>query len=60
MISIENTQTDIYFIVYSKNKTIIHSGFLEVGSSMSSGQHILETFQTEQQMQTRLDFLNGL
>jgi hypothetical protein len=60
MLSIENTQIDVYFIVYSNDKTIIHNGFLEVGSSMSSGQDILETFDTEEEMQTRLNFLNGL
>ena len=60
MVRIDNTQTDVYFIARSNDFDIVHHGFLEVGSSMISGQDVLETFETDELLQIRLTEINGL
>lgn len=59
MVSIKNTQIKTFYIVRSIDNSIIHSGELEIGQSMESGQQILEVFETEKEFNDRLIELNN-
>jgi len=59
MVSIINTQKKTFYIVRSIDNSIIHFGELQIGQSMESGQKILEVFETEENLNNRLNELKN-
>lgn len=49
---------DTWFIARNEGNTIIHHGFAGVGTDLSPGQPIVETFSTEEEWRNRLIELN--
>ena len=52
--TIKNHTKDTWFIAYNQDEGIHHFGLLEVGRELSSGQPILEQFESEEEMGNRL------
>lgn len=48
-----------YFIAYTKSESVYHTGKIERNQVVSTGQDVLESFDTEIKMDKRLKELNG-
>ena len=51
---------DLWFVAYTEARGIVHYGFAESPATITSGQHDLETFATEEEMAARVDELKGI
>ena len=49
----------VFYCAYSENLEKIHIGIVEVGGDLSTGQLILEWFDTKAELRTRVDQLKG-
>ena len=49
----------MYWCAYSDDKSVLHTGVTEVGQATTTGQPNLEHFDTEKELQARVDELKG-
>ena len=54
MINIDKSNNIVYYIISDNSKTIFHFGKVEVGQTLSSGLHSLDTFQYKEPFEDRL------
>jgi len=57
-VEIKNANNDVWFIAKSEDNSVIHSGVVQKGGCMKSGQKELEVFDNEQDQLDRLEELN--
>ena len=50
----------LWFVAHTVERGIVHYGFAESPAIITSGQHHLETFDTEQEMAAKVDELKGV
>ena len=54
MINIDKSNNIVYYIISDNSQTIFHFGKVEVGQTLSSGLHSLETFQSKERFEDKL------
>ena len=54
MIRIDKSNNIVYYIISDNSQTIFHFGKVEVGQTLSSGLHSLETFQSQEKFEDKL------
>lgn len=54
MNDIEPMSNEYFFLAYNEEKSNIHFGKAEIGQALSTGQSILETFETFDELKARL------
>ena len=57
-VEIKKAEHDTWFIAKNSDNSVIHTGFIEKGGSMKSGQPELEIFETEEDMKDRLNIIS--
>ena len=56
---IKNHKKKVYWIAHSEDLSIFHQGSIEVGSVLTTGQPVLEQFETEQEWAEAIIQLKG-
>ena len=59
MIEIKDHQTPKFYCVFNDDKSVFHIGILDVGLVLASGQPYVESFDTEAELELRVDELMG-
>ena len=56
---IKNHKKKVYWIAHSEDLSVFHHGSIEVGSFLTTGQPVLEQFETEQEWSEAIIQLKG-
>lgn len=56
---INTTENSIWWLAYNTGSNIYHYGEISPGLRVSTGQPILEHFNTEEELEVRVDYFKG-